>query len=389
VKALVLGAGLQGCACALDLLTTSELSVTLADRVVGDLPPFLEGQRGPRLALATVDAGDRTALRGLVAGHALVLSALPYYLNAGAAEAALESGAHYADLGGNTGMVRQLQARHDAAAARGVSLVPDCGVAPGLVNVLAAEGLRRMDDPHSVRLYVGGLPQRPSPPLNYSIVYSLEGVLDYYTTPAAVLRGGEVTEVPALSELEEIDFPSVGRLEAFHTAGGASTMPYELAGRVDTLEYKTLRYPGHAAIMEAIRELGLLDQQPVTVRGQPVIPREVFIAVVDRILRRREPDLIALRVIVAGRRAAKPARVVFELLDRYDDRLGVSAMMRTTAYSLSITGQLQLAGAIPPGVQPAWRVTPFGPYIEALARRGVSVQEKRGRATGRSNRARR
>jgi lysine 6-dehydrogenase len=376
MKVLVLGAGLQGAACAFDLLGTTDATVTLADRSVDRLPPFLGSSHGDRLTVRTLDARDPGALRDAVRGHELVLSALPYYLNVDAAAASIDAGAHFADLGGNTDIVRRQQEMHREAVDRGVSVVPDCGVAPGLVNILAAEGLRRIPRPESVKLYVGGLPQSPRPPLNYNIVYSLEGVLDYYTTPSWILREGKLTEVQALSELESVEFPApVGRLEAFHTAGGASTMPFECSGRVRTLEYKTLRYPGHAAIMGAIRDLGLLDTAPVDAKGQRMAPRDLFIAVVDPRLRRAEPDLIVLRVEVAGGDEEKPARAVFQLVDRYDARHGVSAMMRTTAYSLSITGQLQVAGRIAPGVRPAWEVTPFRPYMTALKIRGVLVEE--------------
>src|SRR5690348_17995127 len=112
---------------------------------------------------------------------------------------------------------------HARAAKKGVSIIPDCGLAPGMVNILAAEGVRRVGAAETVKIYVGGLPQHPEPPLNYQIVYSIEGVLDYYTTPSWVLRDGKPAQVEALSELEHITFPApVGRLEAFHTGGGRS-----------------------------------------------------------------------------------------------------------------------------------------------------------------------
>src|SRR5207302_3785028 len=144
---------------------------------------------------------------------------------------------------------------------KNITVVPDTGLAPGMVNILAENGIRRMDTVKSVRIYVGGLPQRPEPPLNYQIVYSLEGVLDYYTTLSWVLRSGKRTQMKALSEIELLKFPEpVGELEAFHTAGGLSTMAFRYEGRIPTMEYKTLRYPGHAKIMEAIRDLGLLEK---------------------------------------------------------------------------------------------------------------------------------
>src|SRR5204863_226402 len=174
------------------------------------------------------------------------------------------------------------QRKLDAAAReRGVSVIPDCGLAPGMVNILAAEGIRRVAEAESVKVYVGGLPQHPAPPLNYQIVYSLEGALDYYTTASWVLRDGRPTRVDALSELEQVTFPPpVGVLEAFHTGGGISILPWTYEGKVRTMEYKTLRYPGHVAVMRPIRELGLLDLTPVKVKGKDVAPRDLATAAV-------------------------------------------------------------------------------------------------------------
>jgi len=377
MRMLVLGGGLQGSACAWDLLRTADADVTLADAHPGVLPAVLEEYRGGRLTVATLDARDHAGVRDGMASHAAVLSALPYYLNADMARLAVEAGVHFADLGGNTDIVRQQQRLDAEARARGVSVMADCGLAPGMVNILAAEGIRRLETVESVRCYVGGLPQDPQPPLNYTIVYSLEGVLDYYTTPSWILRDGRATRVEALSELEAVEFPApAGRLEAFHTAGGISTMPWDFEGRIPVMEYKTLRYPGHADIIRAIRELGLLGTDPVNVGGSAVRPRDVFVALVDARLRRPQArDLVALRVVVTGRRGGKPATVTFSLLDLFDEQHEISAMMRTTGYSLSVTGQLQVAGGIPAGVTTAYEGMPFDRYVSALADRGVTITD--------------
>ena len=377
MRMLVLGGGLQGSACAWDLLRTTDADVTLADAQQGALPAVLDPYRGHRLTVATLDARDHAGVRDRMAGHAAVLSALPYYLNADMARLAVEAGVHFADLGGNTDIVRQQQRLDTEARARGVSVMPDCGLAPGMVNILAAEGIRRLETVDAVRCYVGGLPQDPQPPLNYTIVYSLEGVLDYYTTPGWILRDGRPTRVEALSELEIVEFPApAGRLEAFHTAGGISTMPWDFEGRIPVMEYKTLRYPGHADIMRTIRELGLLSTEMVDVRGVAVRPRDLFVALVDARLRRPQArDLVALRVVVTGRCGGTPATVTFSVLDRFDEQHGISAMMRTTGYSLSVTGQLQVAGEIPTGVTTAYEGMPFDRYVAELAGRGIRIDE--------------
>jgi lysine 6-dehydrogenase len=375
---LVLGGGLQGSACAWDLLRTTDADVTLADQHPQALPPYLNPGRNKRLTVVALDARDPDALARVIAGHQAVMSALPYYLNATAARLAVEAGVHFADLGGNTEIVREQQKLDAAARKKQISIMPDCGLAPGMVNILAAEGIRRLDHVDAVKLFVGGLPQHPRPPLNYSIVYSLEGVLDYYTTPSSILRDGRLTPVEALSELETIEFPEpVGSLEAFHTAGGISTMPWDFEGKIGVMEYKTLRYPGHAHIMQAIRELGLLDLEPVAVNGATVRPRDVFVRLVDARLRKPEvEDLVALMVVVAGTKAGAPRRLTFELLDYYDPDHGITAMMRTTGFSLSITGQMQVGGRVTRhGVTTAYEGMPYEPYVKALAKRGIVIKE--------------
>jgi lysine 6-dehydrogenase len=246
-----------------------------------------------------------------------------------------------------------------------------------MVNILAEYGIRQLDAVESVRIYVGGLPQQPEPPLNYQIVYSIEGVLDYYTTLSWVVRDGKRAQVKALSERETVRFPNpVGELEAFHTAGGLSTMAWRYEGQIPTMEYKTLRYPGHAQIMEAIRDLGLLDLSPVEVKGLKVIPRDVFIETVSpRLTKPNGRDLVALRVIVEGTKGGQRRKLGWELLDYYDQAHGISAMMRTTGYSLSITGQLQVKGEVqPPGVHTPDECVPAERYVSELAKRGVNIK---------------
>lgn len=381
MRILILGAGLQGSACAYDLLETTKATVTLADSASRSPAKALAPHVGGRLTVTQLDVRDEARVSAVMREHDAVLSAIPYYFNFDLARLAIEAKAHFADLGGNTDIVRRQEGLDARARAQGVSVVPDCGLAPGMVNILAAEGMRRLDETEALRLYVGGLPQHPEPPLNYQIVYSLEGALDYYTTPSWVVRGGKAVQVDALSELESVSFPEpLGTLEAFHTGGGASTMPWVLAGKVRTLEYKTLRYPGHAQIMWAIRELGLLSLTPVKVKGADVVPRDMFIAAVDAKLRRPDsPDLVALKVIASGKRKGKPCQVVFQLVDHNDAAHGMSAMMRTTGYSLSITGQMQLAGSVGgPGVRTSYEATAYAPYVAALRQRGIVIEESAG-----------
>jgi lysine 6-dehydrogenase len=381
MRMLVMGAGLQGSACAYDLLQNRAVQeVVLADVRVDSLPHFLSAYRDDaRLRVVRVDAKSHDDVRRVMQGMDACMNALPYYFNLEIATLAVHEGIHCCDLGGNTGIVFQQLQLNEKARSRDISVIPDCGLAPGMVNILAAAGIAALDEARSVRISVGGLPQQPQPPLNYQIVYSLHGVLDYYTPASWVLRDGEPQQVDALTEIEPVAFPDpVGTLEAFHTAGGLSTMPWTYQGKLRTMEYKTLRYPGHADAMRTIRDLGLLDLEPVQVKGQSVVPRDVFIACAEPRLRRPDStDLVALRVEAEGVREGRDHRVVFDLLDFQDEATGITAMERTTGFSLSITGQLQARGEVlSPGVLTPDLAVPADRYIEELQRRGVRIQRR-------------
>jgi lysine 6-dehydrogenase len=377
MKFLVLGGGKQGSACALELARREDVEhVIVADLDVSDPPQHLADAVGERVELRAVDATDEGQVRAAMAGVDAVACALPYYFNVHMTRLAIEAGAHFCDLGGNTELVDEQKEMHDAAVAAGVSVVPDCGLAPGMVNVLAQGGIDALDEVESVRILVGGLPQNPKPPLNYQIVYSMEGVLDYYTTPVLVLEDGKVEEREALTEIESVEFPEpVGTLEAFLTAGGISRMPYRYQGVVPSMTYKTLRYPGHAALMKAMRDIGLMDLEPVDVKGQPVVPRDAFIAAVSPGLRNPEGnDLVAMRVVVSGLLSGTPKTITYQMVDFYNPDTGVTAMMRTTGYSLAATARLQAGGVIASGVQTPSECVPVDDYIAALAECGIVIE---------------
>ncbi|HEY0811492.1 MAG TPA: saccharopine dehydrogenase C-terminal domain-containing protein [Longimicrobiales bacterium] len=379
MRMLVLGAGLQGSACAYDLLQNKRVErVVLADWRLDHLPEFIERYRSDvRRELRQIDARDETTIRAVMKNVDACMNALPYYFNLDVSRIAVEEAVHCSDLGGNTAIVFDQLKLHDAAVASNVSVMPDCGLAPGMVNILAEAGIAQLDQADSVKLFVGGLPQDPQPPLNYQIVYSLEGVLDYYTTPSWVVRDGEPKQVEALSEMETVRFDDpVGTLEAFHTAGGLSTMAWRYKGKIKTMEYKTLRYPGHAEIVRAVRGLGLLDLAPITVKGVTVVPRDVFITCAEPKLRKPQgTDMVALRVVVEGKKDGAPKRVTYDLIDRYDQKNGISSMNRTTGYSLSITGQLQADRKLKSGVYTPDQAMPADLYIEELAKRGVQIRK--------------
>ncbi|MFQ5529311.1 MAG: saccharopine dehydrogenase family protein [Gemmatimonadota bacterium] len=374
MRMLVLGGGLQGSSCSYDLLRQDDVDkVTLADIRADAGAAFLPDD--PRLERVALDFADEAATRTLMEGHDVVLSAAPYVFNGMLARLAIEAGCDYTDLGGNTEILFGQLEMSDAAREAGCTLIPDVGLAPGMVNVLAAHGIRNLDEVESVRMYVGGLPQHPVPPLNYQVVYSLRGMLDYYTTPSFIIREGKPVEVEALSEIEPIEFDELGTLEAFHTAGGSSILPWRYEGKVDRLEYKTLRFPGHAELMRSMRDLGLFSVDPVDVQGTQVVPRDLLVAVLRPLLTHSDPDQVVLRVTATGTSDGDRLTHRWDLLDREDEEAGISAMERTTGFTLAIVGLLMGRDVVATtGVMPPDEGIPAEIYLAEMATRGIDIR---------------
>ncbi|MFQ6118191.1 MAG: saccharopine dehydrogenase family protein, partial [Candidatus Bipolaricaulia bacterium] len=283
---IILGAGMQGTAAAYDLARFGEAElVLLADIDLGRAEAAaarVNRLTGSDLARASqADVRDHEALAEALKGCGAALSAVPYRFNLGITEAAIAAGTGMCDLGGNTEIVLgQLKLSTEAEEA-GITIVPDCGLAPGMANTLAVYAMSKMDRPREVRIWCGGLPQHPKPPLDYKLVFSIEGLTNEYFGRAYALRDGRVVELETFTELEEVRFPPpVGRCEAFITAGGTSTCPWTFEGKLERYEYKTVRYPGHYEKVKVMRDLGLLDSEPARIGGVEVTPRELFHQVV-------------------------------------------------------------------------------------------------------------
>ncbi|MBI4861845.1 MAG: saccharopine dehydrogenase NADP-binding domain-containing protein [Candidatus Riflebacteria bacterium] len=382
MKALVVGAGRMGRAIAYDLLRQADVeSLTLADRLersVSSTVDWLERQLPgvrTRVRQAVLDARDEQAALSLATGHTVVVSASSYELNLGLTRAAIAARAGFVDLGGNNTVVDAQLALDRQVKDAGLVVVPDCGLAPGMVSLLAADGIGRLDATESVAIRVGGLPLEPRPPLDYQLVFSVRGLTNEYLEPAVVVRDGRICRVESLTELEELEFPPpLGRLEAFQTSGGCSTLPHTYEGKVKRLDYKTIRYPGHCVKIRTLLELGLLSATPVTVGAVTVPPRDVVEAVLERILPQEGPDVALVRVVVEGTVKGTRRSLTYEMIDRADPATGLSAMARATGFPAAViawmigTGQVRERGALPQE-----RCVPPGPFIEALTNRGLAV----------------
>jgi lysine 6-dehydrogenase len=383
VRYLVLGSGRQGVAAAYDLAKFGDAEeVVLADidlraaSVGAERANDLVGRTVARAVRA--DASDSDHLAPLLEGIASVVSGVHYPFNPGLTDAAIDARVNLCDMGGNTDVVLKQIERDEKARRAGVTVVPDCGMGPGMNVSLAVHAMSLLDVPREVRIYVGGLPQNPKPPWNYALTFNIEGLTNEYTGHAHALRDGKLVTVPCLSEIESLSFPQpIGTLEAAVTSGGLSTAPFTFEGTLDVLEYKTLRYPGHFAKLKAFADLGLFDLDPVRVGETEIIPREVMHALLEpRISETEVRDIGIIRVECIGEKDGQGAQSTVELVDEYDEETGFTAMQRLTGWHTSIVAILAARGALDRGVIPVERAVPGQVMVEEARKRGFVVQER-------------
>jgi lysine 6-dehydrogenase len=379
MKFTVLGAGMMGSAVAYDLATTQpEAEVVLADRDLA-LARKNAAAIGPNVRPLDLDVNNGTDLHNALRGNDAVVSAISYNVNLPITIAAIEAGVPSCDLGGNMDVVRAQLKLDDQARQKGVTVVPNCGLAPGLAGILAVTGAREMEHIDAIRMRVGGLPQHPRPPLNYQIVFSAEGLINEYIEDSEVIRNGIRTSVPSMGDLEEISFPPpFGTLEAFNTSGGASMLPEIFDGRVKELDYKTIRYPGHCEKFRMLLELGFAEAEPLTFGTIVKTRRELFTDLLRKKLDYNDKDVVLLRVTVSGMRSAQKVTLAYELIDYYDDNAGMTAMMRTTAFPTSVIAQMLAQGDITArGVLLPEQCVPGEALIKRLETRRIHISSVR------------
>lgn len=377
MKFLVLGAGMMGRAAAADLARSSSVSeVLVADidkRKALDVKGFINSAK---VKTASIDVTDFSAVVRLMRGFDAAIGAVSYRYNFELARAAIEAGVNFCDLGGNNSIVEKEFSLDEEAKRRGITIIPDCGLAPGITNILAAEALGRFDETYEIHIRVGGLPQNPTPPLNYKILFSPEGLINEYKEDAYVIRGGELRIVRPMTDIEEIEFPPpFGRLEAFNTSGGVSTLPKTLLGKVKELDYKTIRYPGHCALFKTMLDLGLADERPLKIEGVEVVPRRVFEKILLNSLGGGDKDVVLLRLCARGRKDGRTTEITYNITDYYDEKNSLSAMMRMTAFPASIIAQMMASGKIrSKGVLAQELSVPPAEFIAELQKRGVNLR---------------
>jgi lysine 6-dehydrogenase len=348
----------------------------VADSSAGALDAFRRRFTDPRLTTAVVNAADERGVRTLMQDADGVLCAVHYGFNAGFTKAAIATGAHMVDLGGNNDIVASQMAMSTAAQRANVTIIPDCGLAPGMVSVLVAWGLARWSWVDAVRIRVGGLPAVPKEPFSYERLFSVEGLINEYVEPPVLLREGRIVTGEPLGDVETVEFdPPVGTLEAFNTSGGTSTLPATFGSRLRHLDYKTLRYPGHAAAMRWLLHLGLFSSNPVTIDGQAIAPRRLVADRIAAMVPLGERDRTVVRVQFEGADGVRRRIEKWDIIDECDTAHDLTSMMRMTAFPAAIILQMACAGQITMrGVVPQEIAVDPETFVKELAKRGIVIR---------------
>lgn len=377
MKALVLGSGKIGTVIAKDLSNSlDKVKFTIAD--INEDQAKAAASQVEDAEWVLIDTTDKIKLKNLLSNYDIVLGALPGNFGYSAMEAAIEAETDMIDVSYTPTVPTDLD---KAAKKAEITIIPDCGVAPGLSNILVGYSTTKLDLVDEVKIMVGGIPNEPIPPLEYTVTWSVEGLIDEYVRPVKIIQQGSIVEVPPLTGLEEIKLPGLAKLEAFYT-DGLRTLTQTFPGVKEMWE-KTLRYPGHTAKINLLKELGFFSEIPVNVKGALISPRDLTSRLLEKSLWKPEvEDLLVMRIQVDGKINGIKSSIVHQLVDRYDYEKKVSAMGRTTAYTASTVAGTLLEGLIDEkGVVPPERLGMdehiSSRIFEVLKRKGINIETQK------------
>jgi saccharopine dehydrogenase-like NADP-dependent oxidoreductase len=345
-KVVVLGAGMIGTAMARDLAEDSGLRVDVADVRPEALARVAEDGG---VGTVKADLGNPEAVRRLAGRYDFVVGALPSVIGLQTVRAVVEAGRDMVDI---SFMPENALELDELAREHGATVVVDAGVAPGLSNMMAGHAASRLDPCQRIEIDVGGLPVERRWPFDYKAGFAPWDVIEEYTRPAKLVEHGRVVVKEALTEPEMVDIPGVGTVESLNT-DGLRSLVHTL--KVPFMKEKTLRWPGHAELMRALRETGFFSNDPIEVKGASVRPRDVTAALMfpKWTFEEGEADLTVMRVRAEGQEGDTPTRYAWDYVDRFDETTGLRSMSRSTGFTGTSIARLLLDGTFnQPGVHP-------------------------------------
>ena len=378
MKIMVIGAGLMGRAIIHDLIVHSNFEkITLIDRDEDSLKTVLKKESN-QIHTERVDVEDKEKIKELFEENDIVISAIPYFFNYELSKMAIDSNTNFIDLGGNNDIVDKQKKLSKQAKEKNILIIPDCGLAPGLVSIITKDIVDTLTEVESVKLRVGGLPLKPKMPFNYQFVFSPNGLINEYVEEAIVLDNGEIKTKKSMTDIEKISFPEpFSEMEAFITSGGCSTLPYTYKNEIKNLDYKTIRYPGHCEKFKLLLDLGLGSNEPMKNLKDEIVPRKVLIKLLEKFIPYEGEDVVLLKAIGMGEYKNKRSTVEYTMIDYYDKKNDISAMMRTTGYPVSITAQMiQSKEITASGVFTSEEIIPPEAFFKELSKRDIEIKKE-------------
>ena len=381
-KYCIIGTGRQGTAALYDLILFSNASLILLidsnQHSINNCLSLIDDSLLEKVKIKTevVNIEDKKKLCDLLQPMDVFLSSVPYQYNLMLTEIAITSRTSMVDLGGHTqNVIKQLEYNKEAIN-RGISLVPDCGMGPGMNVSMALLSMEQLDVPKDVYIWDGGLPQNPKPPWNYSLFFNIKGLTNEYDGNAYFLKNGEVVEVECFDGFEILDFDNIGKLEAVVTSGGLSTMPWTFEGKLRTLENKTLRYSGHWDLMKAYRQLGLFNEEKINFNNSNFSPRDFYHFLLEPHLSNNDRnDICIMRTEAYGLKDNTNVGVRYEVIEKFDTKSKLMAMEKWTGWHASIVMQNIMDGKIKKGAYPIEKALSGNEFYCQAVKRGYKIEK--------------
>ena len=384
-KYCIIGTGRQGTAAAYDLLKhANPKKLLLLDNNIESIANCISKlnklNNNNIMKKRVVDINNSLELIEALEEYDIFLSSVPYRYNLALTQVAIKSKTSMVDLGGHTeNVIKQLEYNQDAVK-NNITIVPDCGMGPGMNVTMALYAMEQLDKPEEVRIWDGGLPLNPKPPWNYSLFFNIAGLTNEYDAHAFFLNNGKVSKVNCFEGYEELDFGNnIGKLEAVVTSGGLSTMPWTFENKLNILENKTLRYKGHWEWMRAYRELGLFSEKEIAYKGNQISPRDFYHFMLEPKLSTGDRnDICLMRIEAIGIKNNQKKKIIVDCIEKYDNQSDLMAMEKWTGWHASIMMQHIANGNIGPGAFALENALTGGEfYKEALKRNyNIVVKEK-------------
>lgn len=340
-KFVIVGSGRQGIAVAYDLLRDKNHNVTIVDIDQKSIDNARQKLKKiidiSNLTFIKESVTNEQKMKEILLDADVMISAVPYEFNLKLTEIAINSETSMVDLGGHTNIVRKQLSMNEKAKKAQITIVPDCGMGPGMNVTMAVLATELLDQTFEIHICDGGLPQNPIPPWNYSLFFNIEGLTNEYDEKAYFIRDNKIVEVECFSEIENINFDGFENLEAAVTSGGLSTMPWSFKNKLRVLENKTLRYYGHWEWMKAFRELGLFSRNAIKHNDATIIPRDIYHQLLEKKLNHGlVEDVCLMRIRALGLKDSKKVELTIDAKEFYDKKLDLTAMEKWTGWHISI-----------------------------------------------------